>query len=88
MDPEVFNRSEWVVEGVGPFPLEMLHLDDCVPATMTDAHVIARSFREANTDARFVVRVARFAPPGARAVNQYHWRSRGWNVTEGWEKKR
>lgn len=70
-----FIRTRIAVEGQGPFPLDMLRVDQCVPARRSDAEAI----RHADGSTTRVIRLYRYSATGARASSE-RWRANGWRV--------
>lgn len=66
---------EFVVEGTGDFPFDMLRYDSCWPRTEVDSGNIERSFR-ARGMTRWEVRLK-----GLRMPTEARWESFGWKVT-------
>lgn len=79
--------TEFVVEGLYEFPLDMLRYDGCHPAAQEDVGAISRSLsaesRKAQRDTGkpFRVRLIRIVPRNYAAMpTGERWRSFGWSV--------
>ncbi len=81
MKPIKLTRYESVivVEGSGPFPIDMLRYDACIPATELDAGTIARTFERDDVHARVALRRLA-AGDGPPTVGR--WESFGWRIVE------
>ena len=74
------DRFEYVVEGVGDFPLDMLRHDCAYPADQESVNAIMAGLRWAasrkRSRERMVVRLV-----SDRAPTSERWRAFGWTVT-------
>lgn len=69
------------VEGVSPFPIDMLRYDNLVPDAESDSGVIARDyhFRNGERAERVTVVLRRYAEKSWRPTDG-RWQSFGWKV--------
>jgi hypothetical protein len=67
---------EFVVEGRGSFPVDMLRYDTCWPRTESDASIIDSSFQPRNRVTHVV------ALKGLREPTEGRWESFGYKVRE------
>lgn len=67
------------VEGIGPFPIDMLRYDSAWPATQADAAAISNSLTVGGANP--TIKLLRMAPDRYVGPNEARWRSHGWQVT-------
>lgn len=67
---------EFTVEGIGPFPFDMLRYDQCWPKTQEGSAAIVRGTRRGHHGVEKVDLVSLGKPTEAR------WQSFGWRVVE------
>lgn len=71
-----------VVEGRGSFPVDMLRYDACIPATESDANIIASSQYDPDPTTPTRVQLRRFAASKASRPTDGRWSSFGWQVVD------
>lgn len=77
-----YTRTEFIVEGTGPFPVDMLRYDRAVPALSADADEIERSYVNPRGPARRI-KLLKFTPRGGIPLpTRGRWESFGWRVVE------
>lgn len=77
-----YTLIEFVVQGTGQFPVDMLRHDRCVPARETDANEIERTYVNARGAPRRVTLV-RYVPQGGIPLpTRGRWESFGWKVID------
>jgi hypothetical protein len=77
LDVAATHAHEYLVEGVGDFPFDMLRYDNCWPATEADAYKLLA--RQGKDRARPRIVMLR----GLRPPTVGRWESFSWKVVEG-----
>ena len=79
-----FTRTEFIVRGDSPFPLDMLRYDSCFPESEPDSSVIRASIESPYQGPRDVVLVTirKDAPQGRPPVTPDRWKSFGWQIVD------
>jgi hypothetical protein len=72
---EVIRIHEFVVNGVGSFPIDMFRFDLCYPKSEEDSATIEKSFRQSERGEHSVRLVSSKAPTLDR------WRTFGWKLS-------
>lgn len=70
------------VRGTGPFPIDMLRYDSCIPASEADSNVIAVTHTPGyRRDTEKVVKLRKYtAVRGVAPATEGRWQSFGWTV--------